>query len=495
MGIDHGFAHRQRRQQLHSGRNGRSLGQGELKPLATNLILELVGGALGDHLAVIDDRDLVGEPIGLFEILGGEQHCGALGDQFADQVPHPEPASGVEPSRGLVEEEHARLGDQGPCEVEPAAHASRVPLDRPVAGIGQLESLQQLPGPRSAPFPAQVVETAHHVEVLESCEVLVDRRILAGDPDQLAELGGLGGDVEPEHLCPALLGLEKGGEDPDRGCLAGAVGAEQPEHRGLGYVQVEPVESYDGAVPLDQALRCDGMFQVISPLVTPGTIGWRRGYPEPVNLARIEDSSSPLWALACASLLVSRYRPTRAAGLIGHDIEGPPANWRKPSVPFDILERLPDVGPLQQVTADVASPVEHVAELLATHEDIHQRNLDPTDYRQPALRPGGESSIRVGGGDLQREIRPGDTCKLRGEDQQVGGIGQRRERPVEEERETEDILGLGELISVGKLPLDLTHAVLECEHDAWIDLQREVQVERAAASLLGMDVDLERLAE
>ena len=87
-------------------------------------------------------------------------------------------------------------------------------------------------------------------------------------------------DVESEHLGAALFGLEKGGEDPDRGCLAGAVGAEQPEHRGLGYVEVEPVESYDGAVPLDQALRCDGVFQVISPLVTPGTIERRRGYPD-----------------------------------------------------------------------------------------------------------------------------------------------------------------------------------------------------------------------
>ena len=36
--------------------------------------LELAGGALGDHLAVVDDRDPVGELVGLVEVLRGQQH-------------------------------------------------------------------------------------------------------------------------------------------------------------------------------------------------------------------------------------------------------------------------------------------------------------------------------------------------------------------------------------------------------------------------------------
>ena len=39
--------------------------------------LELVGGALGDLDAVVDDRDPVGELVGLVEVLRGQQHRAA----------------------------------------------------------------------------------------------------------------------------------------------------------------------------------------------------------------------------------------------------------------------------------------------------------------------------------------------------------------------------------------------------------------------------------
>jgi len=45
----------------------------DLQALAAELGLELVGGALGDHAAVVDDDDVVGELVGLLEILGRQQ--------------------------------------------------------------------------------------------------------------------------------------------------------------------------------------------------------------------------------------------------------------------------------------------------------------------------------------------------------------------------------------------------------------------------------------
>ena len=102
------------------------------------------------------------------------------------------------------------------------------------------------------------------------------------------------------------------------------------------------------------------------------------------------------------------------------------------------------------------------------------------------------SSVRVGGGDLQREIRPGDTCKLRGEDQQVRGIGQWWEDQLKNSGRRKTSSGSGNS-SASANSRSISPAVLECEHGAWIDLEREVQVERAA-DLLGMDVHLERLA-
>ena len=57
----------------------------------TDAPFELRRGALGDHAAVVDHDDLVRESVGLFEVLRGEQHRGAVGDQLADDRPQIEP--------------------------------------------------------------------------------------------------------------------------------------------------------------------------------------------------------------------------------------------------------------------------------------------------------------------------------------------------------------------------------------------------------------------
>ena len=53
------------------------VGDHDLDALATDLGLELVGGAAGDRPAVVDDEDVVGELVGLLEVLRGEQQRGA----------------------------------------------------------------------------------------------------------------------------------------------------------------------------------------------------------------------------------------------------------------------------------------------------------------------------------------------------------------------------------------------------------------------------------
>ena len=71
-------------------------------------------------------------------------------DQAPDDVPHAQPAAGVEAGRRLVEEQQPRPPDERAGEVEPAAHAAGVGLDDPVAGVDQVELLEQLAGARFA---------------------------------------------------------------------------------------------------------------------------------------------------------------------------------------------------------------------------------------------------------------------------------------------------------------------------------------------------------
>ena len=69
-----------------------------------------------------------------------------------------------------------------------------------------------------------------------------------------------------------------------------------------------------------------------------------------------------------------------------------------------------------------------------------------------------------------------------------GPLRQRRQRPGEDQRERE---ALGRVGAVGLLE----HPVLEAEQDPGVDLEGEVQVERTAAGVLGVEVDLPCLAQ
>ena len=69
-----------------------------------------------------------------------------------------------------------------------------------------------------------------------------------------------------------------------------------------------------------------------------------------------------------------------------------------------------------------------------------------------------------------------------------GPCGKRRQRPREAQREMELVRGF---FVVG----ELDDRVLEAEQHPRVDLEREVQVDRTLAALLGMHVDFPRLAQ
>ena len=116
-------------------------------PLAADAGLELGRGAAGDHAPAVDHRDAVGEPVGLLEVLGGEEQRRAVVDELAQDGPEGVARVRVEPGRRLVEEQHGRRRDQAGREVEPAPHAAGVGAREAVAVGGEAEALEQLVRP------------------------------------------------------------------------------------------------------------------------------------------------------------------------------------------------------------------------------------------------------------------------------------------------------------------------------------------------------------
>src|SRR5262249_31645185 len=75
---------------------GRRVGELEAKVAAGDAPFQLVGGALGDDAAVVEDGDSVGELVGLVEVLRREEDGDAAGGELADVVPHLTVAARVE---------------------------------------------------------------------------------------------------------------------------------------------------------------------------------------------------------------------------------------------------------------------------------------------------------------------------------------------------------------------------------------------------------------
>jgi hypothetical protein len=102
-------------------------------------VLEFLRGALGDHRAVVDDHDPVGEFVGFLEVLGGQHDRHPLPVEVPDHVPQFAPGCGVQAGGGFVEEQHLRHGHHRHGDVEAAAHAAGVGADQRSADIGQAQ--------------------------------------------------------------------------------------------------------------------------------------------------------------------------------------------------------------------------------------------------------------------------------------------------------------------------------------------------------------------
>ncbi len=180
--------------------------------------------------AALDHHEPVSQPVRLLQVLGGEHDGGPVGDQFPDHRPQLVPAGQVQPSGRFVQEQHRRPGHQRGRDVQPPAHPARVGPDRPGRRHRQAEPGEQLVGTGAELGPGQLGQAPDQAQVLPAGEVLIDGRALTGQPDLMADRGGIPDHFQPEHGGGSVVRPQQRGQDPDRGGLACAVRPEQTEH-------------------------------------------------------------------------------------------------------------------------------------------------------------------------------------------------------------------------------------------------------------------------
>ena len=111
--------------------------------------------------------------------------------------------------------------------------------------------------PLDSALAAEVVQAPDELEVLEPGQVLVHRRVLAGQTDPLAHLARLLDDIEPRHPCDAVVRAKERREDTDGRCLARAVRSEEPVDGAGLHAQVDTLQRLHLSVLLAEAYRLD----------------------------------------------------------------------------------------------------------------------------------------------------------------------------------------------------------------------------------------------
>ena len=212
-----------------------------------------------DLAAVVDDRDPVGELVGLVEVLRRQQDGAAARRRGSRIVSHIWPR--VRGSRPVVGSSRKISGGRV---IRLAARSSRrrMPPENCeiglVGGLLEPELLEQPLRGRAGVRRAQALQAPEEPQVLGRREVLVDRRVLAGDADQLADAVRLAGHVDAEDLRVARVDRQQRREHPQHRRLAGAVRAEDAEDLALAHLEVDAVDGAQVAEGLHQAACLDG---------------------------------------------------------------------------------------------------------------------------------------------------------------------------------------------------------------------------------------------
>ena len=228
----------------------------DLGGLAAGVLGDQLGrAAAADDLAVRHHRDLVGQPLGLLDVVGRHQDRRAARAQVVDQRPELGADLRVEADGRLVEQDQPRFVDQAAGEQQAAAHAAGELVDGVAATVAQARQVER-PVDRGADV-GDPVEAGEDGQVVLDGDVDVEVVELRHDAHLGAGRLGVAGQLVAERPQLARVGQRLPGQQPHRRRLAGAVRPEQAEADALGHVEVEPVDRRDRAEPLDHAAQFD----------------------------------------------------------------------------------------------------------------------------------------------------------------------------------------------------------------------------------------------
>ena len=198
-----------------------------------------------DDLAFVDDRDAVAEPLGLLDIVRGQQDGALLVAKGADERVDLVTRLRVETARRLIQEQELRIVDQRERERE----ALLLPAGKPgivlVAPVPKLEPFEQWPRVRRAR-----VEGAEEGDRLANRDLVRQVRRLETDPDAVLEAVLLRLGIPSEHRDLAGATRAQPFQNLDGGGFSSAVRSEQTEDLARLYLEVDALYGFETLIGL-----------------------------------------------------------------------------------------------------------------------------------------------------------------------------------------------------------------------------------------------------
>lgn len=227
-----------------------------------------MGRALGDHRAAVDDRDAVGERVGLLQVVRDEHDRGPVRAQGSHLVPEIRAVLRVQTAGRLVEEEHLGPVDDAECDVQAAALAARVGAGDAVDELAERQQFDQLVGAAGGLLGAHPVQLRLQVQVLTTGGGQVGAAELADVADPATHLVRAASDVDPGDLGAAPVDRQQRRQHPHRGRLPRPVGTEQTEDLAGADGEVDAAHRLHRAAP-----ACEGLAQPARDNCRRGCIG------------------------------------------------------------------------------------------------------------------------------------------------------------------------------------------------------------------------------
>src|SRR5436309_8033996 len=225
-----------RRPRFEYLRRRRSVARGRLHDDAhpqARVSFRLVHGPEESGASLVHDEQVVREDLRLVEVVRGQENRRALPRELPQHVPDRTPAEGIQPDRGLVEEQDLRVRDHRHGDDETLAKTAGQVRCELVAMLPQAQVLhdllRSLAGLGSR-LPADETEVE---DVVVGRQEHLRPGLLRDDGDVRADRLRLLEYVVAQDRCAAHARLELGGEDPQERRLPRAVAAEQAENLAL----------------------------------------------------------------------------------------------------------------------------------------------------------------------------------------------------------------------------------------------------------------------